>query len=140
LSQFLSNANKIFDRQQLRKTFAKELANKFDFQVEKNANMLLSRNNNEIDYAKLVVKEQTKTKNLEVKKEYLILQKRNKYLQKSIRNNKIILQEQHRKRINNTNKNSFNNVFALKRQYSIVNLKLTNLNLYYNKSFKKFKN
>ena len=46
--------------------------------------MLFFRNNNKVNYTKLVVKKRTKTKNLEVKKKYLILQERNKYLQKSI--------------------------------------------------------
>ncbi len=93
LSQSLSNANKIFDRQQLKQIFVEESTNKFDFQVENNASTLLSCNNNEIDYAKLVVKKQTKTKSLETKRKYLILQKRNKRLQKLIRNNKIVSQE-----------------------------------------------
>ena len=124
----------------MKQTLAKELANKLDFQVENNANMLLSRNNNKVDYAKFVIKKQAKTKNLETKRKYLILQKRNKRLQKSIRNNKVTSQEQRCKRISNANKNSLNNVFVLKRLRSIIDLKSTNLNLYYDKNFKKFKN
>ena len=77
----------------MKQTFIKKLIDKLDFQVENNASTLLSRNNNEIDYAKLVVKTRTKTKKLEVKRKYLILQERNKYLQKLIQNNKIVLQK-----------------------------------------------
>ncbi len=97
-------------------------------------------NNNKIGYAKFVVKKQAKTKNLKIKKKYLILQKRNKHLQKSIRDNKVASQEQYCKYISNANRDFFNNAFALKRQRLIVDLKSTNLNFYYNKSFKKFKN
>ena len=89
LSQSLNNANKIFDRQQSKQTFAKKLTNKLNFQVENNANTLLFCNNNKVDYAKLVVKERAKTKNLKIKKKYLILQKRNKRLQKSMRDKRL---------------------------------------------------
>ncbi len=75
----------------------------------------MSCNNNKVDHAKLVVKKRAKTKNLEVKRKYFILQKRNKRLQKSIRNNKVTSQKQRCKYINNANKDSFDNVFALKR-------------------------
>ncbi len=68
------------------------------------------------------------------------MQKRNKRLQELIRDNKIILQKQCYKHISNTNKDFFNNIFELKKQYSIVDFKLINLNFYFNKSLKKFKN
>ena len=75
----------------------------------------MSRNNNKIDYTKFVVKKQAKTKNLEIKKRYLILQKKNKRLQKLVRDNKIALQKQYCKYINNANKDFSNNIFILKR-------------------------
>ncbi len=80
LLQSLSNVSKILDRQQSKQTFAKKLANELDSQIENNTSTLLSRNNNKVDYAKLVAKKRAKTKNLETKREYLILQERNKRL------------------------------------------------------------
>ena len=115
MSQSLNNTDKIFDRQQSRQTLIEELTDKLDFQIENNASILSSRNNNEVDYAKLVVKKRAKTKNLEVKREHLILQKRNKRLQESIRDDKVASQEQYRRYINNANKDSFDNIFALKK-------------------------
>ena len=96
--------------------------------------------NDNVDYAELVVKKRTKTKNLKVKKEYLILQKRNKRLLKLIKNDEIETLSTRRRRITKIDKNLLAKTSKLKRQRSTIDLKLTNLDIYNNKSFKKFKN
>ena len=98
---------------------------------------LLSDN---VDYAELVVKEKAKTKNLKVKREYLILQERNKWFLKLIRDDKVETSSTRRRRITEIDENFLAKVSELKRQRLTIDLKLTNLDIYNDKSFKKFKN
>ena len=99
--------------------------------------MLLSDN---VDYVELAVKKKTKTKNLKVKKEYFILQKRNRRFLKSIKNDEVEASSTRRRRITEIDENLFIKISKLKRQRSTIDLKLTNLDIYNDKSFKKFKN
>ena len=96
--------------------------------------------NDDVNYIKLVAKERTKTKNLKVKKKYLILQKRNKRLLKSIKNDELETSSTQRRRIIEIDENFLAKTLKLKRQRLIINLKSTNLNICNDKSFKKFKN
>ena len=96
--------------------------------------------NDNVDYVELVVKKRTKTKNLKVKREYLILQERNKRLLKSIKNDEVEMLSTRRRRITKIDENLFAKILKLKRQRSIIDLKSTNLNIYNDKNFKKFKN
>ena len=94
----------------------------------------------DVDYVKLVVKKKIKTKNLKVKKKYLILQKRNKRFLKLIRNNEVETLSTRRRRIIKIDENLLAKVLKLKQQRSTIDLKSTNLNIYNDKNFKKFKN
>ena len=85
-------------------------------------------------------KKRIKTKNSKVKKEYLILQERNKRLLKLIKNDEIETLLTRRCKITKIDENFLAKILKLKRQRSTIDLKSTNLNIYNNKSFKKFKN
>ena len=95
--------------------------------------------NDVVDYATLVEKKRARNKNLKVKKEYQILLKKNKKLQTFIRENEIQTSTKLKRNIASTNNDSSNEIFQFKRQRSIVELKSTNLNFYYDKSYKEFK-
>ena len=101
---------------------------------------VVTSSNDNVDYIEFVVKKKVKTKNLKAKKEYLILQKRNKRFLKSIKNDEIETSLTRRRRITKVDENLFIKVSKLKRQCSTIDLKSTNLNIYNDKSFKKFKN
>ena len=103
-------------------------------------NDVVTSSNDDVDYVKLVVKKKTKTKNLKIKREYLILQKRNKRFLKSIKNDKIVTSSTQRRIIIKIDKNFLAKTSKSKRQCSTIDLKSTNLDIYNNKSFKKFKN
>ena len=103
-------------------------------------NDVVTSSNDDVDYVKLVVKEKTKTKNLKVKRKYLILQKRNKRLLKLIKNDEVETSSTRRRKIIKIDENFLVKVLKLKRQRLTINLKLTNLDIYNDKSFKKFKN
>ena len=96
--------------------------------------------NDDVDYVELVAKKRTKTKNLKVKKEYFILQKRNKRFLKSIKNDEVETSSTWRRKITEIDENLFAKTLKLKRQRSTINLKSTNLDIYNDKNFKKFKN
>ena len=96
--------------------------------------------NNDVDYVELAVNKRAKTKNLKIKKKYFILQKRNKRFLKSIKNDEIKMSSTRRRRIIKIDENLFTKVSELKRQRSTIDLKSTNLDIYNDKSFKKFKN
>ena len=96
--------------------------------------------NDDVDYAELIVKEKTKTKNLKIKKKYLILQERNKRFLKSIKDDEVKTSSTRRRKITKIDENFLAKVSKLKRQHSTINLKSTNLNNYNKKNFKKFKN
>ena len=92
-----------------------------------------------VDYVELVAKKRKKTKNLKIKRKYLILQERNRRLRKSLRNDEIETQSTRRRRTIKIDENLLTEVLKLKRQRLIIDLKSTNLDIYHDKSFKKFK-
>ena len=65
--------------------------------------------------------------------------KKNKKLQILIRKNEIQTSIKCKRNVVSTSDNSLNEILQLKRQRSIIKLKSTNLNFYYDKSYKKFK-
>jgi hypothetical protein len=93
----------------------------------------------EIDYAELAARERARTKNLEAKREYLISQERNRRLQEPLRDDEVAPHRQRRRRASNTDEGSPHGAPELKRQRSACDLKPANLDLYYGKSFKEFK-
>ena len=101
---------------------------------------VVTSSSDDINYIKFIVKERTKTKNLKVKRKYLILQKKNKRLLKLIKNDKIKTSSTRRRKITKIDENLFAKILKLKRQRSIIDLKSTDLNIYNDKNFKKFKN
>ena len=96
--------------------------------------------NDAVDYTAFVEKERARNKNLKVKREYQILLKRNKRLQISFRNDEISASIRRKHSIVRVNDNFFDKTFQFKCQRSVVELKSTNLNLYYDKNYKAFKN
>ena len=95
---------------------------------------------NAVDYTALVEKKRARSKNLKAKREYQILLKRNKRLQTSFRNDEINVSIRRRRSAVRASDNSFDEISQFKRQRSVAELKSTNLNLYYGKSYKEFKN
>ena len=55
--------------------------------------------NDNVDYAEFIVKVRIKTKNLKIKKEYLILQERNRRFLKLIKNNEIKTSSTRRRKV-----------------------------------------
>ena len=106
---------------------------------EKNSDHEFSEND-AVDYIALVEKKRARSKNLKIKKEYQILLKKNKRLQTFIRENEIQMSTKRKRNVASTNNDFSNEISQLKRQRSIIELKSTNLNFYYNKSYKEFKN
>ena len=101
---------------------------------------VVTSSNDNVDYVEFVVKKKAKTKNLKVKREYFILQERNKRLLKLIKNDEIEASSTRRRKITKINENLLAKILKLKRQRSTIDLKSTNLDIYNNKSFKEFKN
>ena len=95
---------------------------------------------NAVNYTALVKKKRARSKNLKAKREYQILLKRNKRLQISFRNDEINMSIRRKRNAARTNDDSFDEIFQFKRQRSVAELKSANLNLYYDKSYKEFKN
>ena len=93
-----------------------------------------------IDYTALVEKKRARSKNLKVKREYQILLKRNKRLQTFLRNDEVSVSIKRRRSAARASDDSFNEISQFKCQRSIAELKSANLNLYYDKSYKEFKN
>ena len=117
----------------------RKFENRKDIFRNNNDDVVTSSNDN-IDYVELVVKKRTKTKNLKVKKKYFILQKRNKRFLKLIKDDKVEALSTRRRRITKIDENLLAKISKLKRQRSTIDLKLTNFDIYNDKSFKKFKN
>ena len=117
----------------------KEFDNRENIFRNNNDNIITSLND-DVDYVKLAAKEKTKIKNLKIKREYFILQKRNKRFLKSIKNDEFETSSTRRYQIIEIDKNFFAKTLKLKRQRSTIDLKSTNFNIYNDKSFKKFKN
>ena len=133
------NANELKNHQKLKQILMKEFKNRENIFWNDNDDVVTSLNDN-VDYVKFVVKKKTKIKNLKIKKKYFILQKRNKWFLKSIKDDKIETSSTRRRKITKIDKNLFAKTLKLKRQRSTIDLKSTNLDIYNNKSFKKFKN
>ena len=133
------SANKSKNRQKSKQILMKKFENRKNIFWNDNDDVATSLND-DVDYVEFVVKEKAKTKNLKVKKKYLILQKRNRRLLKLIKNDEVEASSTRRRRITKINENLFAKVLKLKRQHSTIDLKSTNLNIYNNKNFKKFKN
>ena len=138
-SQRDESANESKNRQKLKQTLMKKFENRKNIFRNDNDDVVTSSNNN-VNYVELVVKKRAKTKNLKVKKEYFILQERNKRFLKSIKNDEIETSSTRRHKITKVDENLFIKALKLKRQRSTINLKSMNLNIYNDKSFKKFKN
>ena len=96
--------------------------------------------NDVVDYTALVEKKRARNKNLKAKREYQILLKRNKRLQISFRDNEISVSVKRRRNVVRTSNDSFDETFQFKHQRSVAELKSTNLNFYYDKNYKEFKN
>ena len=95
--------------------------------------------NDAVDYTAFVEKERARNKNLKAKREYQILLKRNKRLQTPLRDDEISMSIRRRRSVVRTSDDFFDEISQLKRQRSVVELKSANLNLYYDKSYKEFK-
>ena len=65
--------------------------------------------------------------------------KKNKRLQIFFRDDEISVSIKRKRNFAQANDDSFDEIFQFKRQCSIVELKSANLNLYYNKNYKEFK-
>ena len=83
------------------------------FRNDNNDVVMLSNDN--VDYIKLAVKERAKTKNLKIKKKYLILQEKNRRLLKLIKNDEIKTSSTRRRKIIKIDENLFAKVSKLKR-------------------------
>ena len=105
-----------------------------------NINDVVTSSSDNVDYVEFIAKKRTKTKNLKTKRKYFILQERNKRFLKSIKNDKVETSSTRRRKIIKIDENLFAKALKLKRQRLTINLKLTNFDIYNDKSFKKFKN
>ena len=95
--------------------------------------------NNNVNYVELVAKKRKKTKNLKIKRKYLILQERNKRLREYLQNDEIKTNSTRYCRMIKINENFLTEALKLKRQRLIIDLKFINFNIYHDKNFKKFK-
>ena len=95
--------------------------------------------NDAVDYTALVEKKRTRNKNLKLKRKYQILLKKNKRLQTSFRNDEVSVSIRRRRNAVRASNNFFDETSQFKRQRSVAELKSANLNLYYDKSYKEFK-
>ena len=85
-------------------------------------------------------RKRARNKNLKVKREYQILLKKNKRLQTFFQNDEVNVSIRRRRSVVRASNDFFNEISQFKRQRSVVELKSANLNLYYDKSYKEFKN
>ena len=138
-SQRGENANELKNHQKSKQILMKKFENRKDIFWNDNDDIVTSLNDN-VDYTEFVVKKKTKIKNLKVKKEYLILQEKNKWFLKSIKDDEIETLSTRRRKIIKIDKNLFAKASKLKRQRLTIDLKLTNFDIYNDKNFKKFKN
>ena len=132
------SADELNEHQKLKQILTEKFENWENISRSDDEDIATSSNDN-VDYVKLVAKKRKKTKNLKVKKEYFILQKRNRRLRKFLWNDEIKTQLTQRCRTIEINENFLIKISKLKRQRLIIDLKFANLNIYYDKSFKKFK-
>ena len=138
LSEHFQNAE-IIIRQESDVTFEKTIQFKRRNDNKKIFNYKFSEND-AVDYTALVEKKRTRSKNLKIKKENQILLKRNKRLQIFFQNNKISVSIRRKCNVARASDNFFDEIFQFKCQRSVAELKSTNLNFYYNKNYKEFKN
>ncbi|CAF9941977.1 MAG: hypothetical protein HETSPECPRED_004595, partial [Heterodermia speciosa] len=108
-------------------------------------------NDDDVDYEALLAEKKRKIKRLKAKRQYEILQKRNKKLLKLLRVEEVALSLR-RDRVRKTLESDFefsNSFFGFsfetetsrrKKQRSFLVLKSTNLNNYHDKNFKKYQN
>ena len=92
-----------------------------------------------VDYTALVEKKRARSKNLKVKRKYQILLKRNKRLQAPLRNDEVNVLIRRKRSVVRASDDSFDETSQFKRQRSVAELKSTNLNFYYDKNYKEFK-
>ena len=92
-----------------------------------------------VNYTALVEKKRARNKNWKIKREYQILLKKSKKLQISFQNDDVNVLIKRRRSVARASDNFFNKISQLKRQRSVAELKSANLNLYYNKNCKEFK-
>ena len=137
LSEHLQDAE-IVIRQESNVTFEKTIQSETKDDNEKIFNHKFSEND-AVDYIALVEKKRARSKNLKTKRKYQILLKRNKRLQTSLRNDEVSVSIRHRRNAVRASDNSFDEISQFKRQRSVAELKSANLNFYYDKSYKEFK-
>ena len=138
LSEHLQNAE-IVIRQESDVTLEKAT----QFETKDNNKKIFSHEfskKNAVDYTALVEKKRARSKNLEIKKEYQILLKKNKRLQTFLRNDEVNVSIKRKRSAVRASDDSFDEISQFKRQRSVAELKSANLNLYYNKNYKEFKN
>ena len=82
-SQREQSADESHERQKLKQILIEKFKNRKNTFRSDDENVAMSSNDN-VDYVELVAKKRKKTKNLKIKKEYLILQKKNKRLRESL--------------------------------------------------------
>ena len=133
------SADKSNERQKSEQTLTKKFENRKNISRSDDEDVATSSSDN-VDYVELVAKKRKKTKNLKVKREYLILQKRNKRLREFLRDDEIKAQSTWRRKTIEIDENLLIEASELKRQRLIIDLKSANLNIYHDKNFKKFKN
>ena len=138
-SQREQNADESHERQKSKQTLTKKFENRENISRSDDEDVATSSSDN-VDYVELVAKKRKKTKNLKIKREYLILQKRNRRLRKSLRNDEVKTQSTRRCKTIEIDENFLTEASELKRQRLIIDLKSANFDTYHDKNFKKFKN
>ena len=133
------SADESNERQKSEQTLTEKFKNRENISRNDDEDVATSSSDN-VDYVELVAKKRKKTKNLKVKREYLILQERNRRLREFLRNDEVKTQSTRRRRTIEIDENLLTEASELKRQRLIIDLKSANLNIYHDKSFKKFKN
>ena len=137
LSEHSQNAE-IVVRQESNVTFEKTIQPETRNDNEKTFSHEFSEEN-AVDYTALVEKKRARSKNLKAKKEYQILLKKNKRLQTSFRNDEVSVSIRRRRSVVRASDDFFDKTSQLKHQRSVAELKSANLNFYYDKSYKEFK-
>ena len=137
LSEHLQNAE-IVVRQESNVILEKAIQSETRNDNEKTFSHEFSEND-AVDYTALVEKKRARSKNLKAKREYQILLKRNKRLQTSLRDDEVSVSIRRRRSAARASDDSFDEISQFKRQRSVAELKSANLNLYYDKNYKEFK-
>ena len=122
------SANESNERQKLKQILTEKFENRKNISRSDDEDVATSSNDN-VDYVELVAKKRKKTKNLKIKRKYLILQKKNRRLRKFLRNNEIKTQSTRCRKTIKINKNLLTEASESKRQYLIIDLKFINFNI-----------